>query len=264
MVYKSPQPANGLKADGFQPHRLIRTQQVNHDVKRFTFALSSPDSYCGLNVNAITMMRWHKPGMKNPIMRPYTPTSEVDRRGEIEFTIKRYEDGKMTPHLHSLQPGDHVDMGKQITKIQYEPNTWDRVILIGGGSGITPLYQQLLHSLDDAHDKTCFTLLYGNKTPGDILLREEFNEMEKKHVERFRAVYTVDQPDGSWDGLHGFINKDLIADQIKDTDNYKIFVCGPPPQMEAISGNKAQDGSQGEISGALSQLGVPIEKVFKF
>lgn len=34
--------------------------------------------------------------------------------------------------------------------------------------------------------------------------------------------------------------------------------------MEAISGNKAQDGSQGEISGALAQLGVPIEKVFKF
>lgn len=135
MVYKSPEPGNGLKADGFQPHRLIRTEDVSHDVKRLTFALSSEESYCGLNVNAITMIRWHKPGMKNPIMRPYTPTSEVDRRGEIEFTIKRYTDGKMTPFLHSLKPGDHVELGKQITKIQYEPNTWERVILIGGGSG---------------------------------------------------------------------------------------------------------------------------------
>ena len=135
MVYKSPEPTNGLKGDGFQLHRLLRVQDVNHDVKRFTFALSSEDSYCGLNVNAITMMRWHKPGMKNPIMRPYTPTSEIDRRGEIEFTIKKYEDGKMTPYLHSLSPGDEVELGKQITKIQYEPNAWHNVVLIGGGSG---------------------------------------------------------------------------------------------------------------------------------
>ncbi|TIC25766.1 ferredoxin reductase-like protein [Wallemia mellicola] len=265
MVYRSPEPTTGIKSDGFAPHRLIRTEQVNHDVKRFTFALQSEDAYCGLNVNAITMLRWHKPGNKSAYLRPYTPTSEVTRKGEIEFTIKRYEGGKMTPHLHSLQVGDTVEMGKQIQKIEYVPNQWDHVVLIGGGSGITPLYQQLLHSLPDTSDKTKFTLIYGNKTPADILLKKEFDEFEKNYEDRFTMVYTVDQADDSWKGLTGFVTKDLIAQYAPSKDsNVKILVCGPPGQMKAVSGTKAEDGSQGEVEGALAELGYGTDKVFKF
>lgn len=107
-------------------------------------------------------------------------------------------------------------------------------------------------------------MLYGNRSPADVLLKKEFDEFEKNHSDRFKAVYTVDQPDDSWHGLSGYITKDLIAEHLPKDANYKVLVCGPPSQMQAISGTKAQDGTQGDIAGALAQLGVPIEKVFKF
>ena len=40
--------------------------------------------------------------------------------------------------------------------------------------------------------------------------------------------------------------------------------AGPPPMMNAISGDKAKDKSQGELTGILKQLGYEPEQVFKF
>ncbi len=40
--------------------------------------------------------------------------------------------------------------------------------------------------------------------------------------------------------------------------------AGPPPMMNAISGDKAKDKSQGELTGILKKLGYAPEQVFKF
>jgi cytochrome-b5 reductase len=41
-------------------------------------------------------------------------------------------------------------------------------------------------------------------------------------------------------------------------------VCGPPGMMNHISGDKAKDRSQGELTGILKELGYTAEMVYKF
>ena len=41
-------------------------------------------------------------------------------------------------------------------------------------------------------------------------------------------------------------------------------VCGPLPMMKALSGDKAEDKSQGELTGLLKKMGYTPEGVFKF
>ena len=41
-------------------------------------------------------------------------------------------------------------------------------------------------------------------------------------------------------------------------------VCGPPPMMKAISGDKAKDKSQGPLQGVLKDCGYTESQVFKF
>ncbi len=43
-----------------------------------------------------------------------------------------------------------------------------------------------------------------------------------------------------------------------------VQVCGPPPLMKAISGDKAEDKSQGPLTGILKDLGYTSEQVYKF
>lgn len=43
-----------------------------------------------------------------------------------------------------------------------------------------------------------------------------------------------------------------------------VCVCGPPGMMAAVSGGKAPDYSQGELKGALKELGYSADQVYKF
>ncbi|KAK1306663.1 NADH-cytochrome b5 reductase-like protein [Acorus calamus] len=43
-----------------------------------------------------------------------------------------------------------------------------------------------------------------------------------------------------------------------------ILVCGPPGLMQHVSGEKAKDWTQGELSGLLKKLGYTEEMVYKF
>jgi len=58
-----------------------------------------------------------------------------------------------------------------ILKYKYEPNTFDRGLCIAGGSGITPMWQLIKHSLDQPEDKTKWTLIFSNVTDKDICTR---------------------------------------------------------------------------------------------
>lgn len=42
------------------------------------------------------------------------------------------------------------------------------------------------------------------------------------------------------------------------------MVCGPPGMMASVSGPKAPDYSQGEVSGLLKELGYTKDNVYKF
>ena len=55
-----------------------------------------------------------------PIIRPYTPISPSDKEGEFMFMIKRYEEGKMSQHIHSLKPGESLSIKGPIMKIPYK------------------------------------------------------------------------------------------------------------------------------------------------
>lgn len=48
----------------------------------------------------------------------------------------------------------------------------------------------------------------------------------------------------------------------KNTD--MVFVCGPPPMMNNVSGGKAKDKSQGELKGFLKAMGRTESNVYKF
>lgn len=55
-----------------------------------------------------------------------------------------------------------------IPKFKYEANSFDRGLCIAGGSGITPMWQLITHSLDLPEDKTKWTLVFSNVTDKDI------------------------------------------------------------------------------------------------
>lgn len=116
----------------------------------------------------------------------------------------------MSSHIHDLKEGDTLSFKGPFVKWKWEPNQFKSIALIGGGSGITPLYQ-LLHAItSNPEDKTKVQLFYGNLSPDDILIKDRLDEIAKNNKDQVNITYFVNDKKGKdFDGVEGFITKDF-------------------------------------------------------
>lgn len=163
---------------------IERIINESHDAKRFLFKLPREDETSGLSL-ASMVLAYAKFGDGSKAIRPYTPISRIDSKGYLELMVKHAPNGKMSSHLFSLKPNDVVTFKSPVSTYKWKPNSYDSVTLLGAGSGITPLFQLALHIVEDQNDKTKVNMLYGNKTPQDILPRKELDELQLKYPENF-------------------------------------------------------------------------------
>uniref|UniRef100_A0A8H7Y9M5 NADH-cytochrome b5 reductase n=1 Tax=Psilocybe cubensis TaxID=181762 RepID=A0A8H7Y9M5_PSICU len=267
---KPKQEKSPLDPQNFQDFKLKKVIPYNHNSSKFVFELPNDEASL-IPVASCLVVKASAPDALNdakgkPVIRPYTPVSAPDAPGELTLLVKRYENGNMSRHIFDLKEGDTLAIKGPILKFPYKANEFDQVALIGGGSGITPLYQLVTHALSDKNNKTKFKLIYSNLTEKDILLRKEFDALKKKYPDTFDAVYLVDTPTEGWKGPVGYINADVIKQHVGPADlkdKVKVFVCGPPGQVASIAGKKA-GMKQGELGGILKELGYSEDQVFKF
>jgi cytochrome-b5 reductase len=252
---------------GFVSLVLENTEVVNHNTKKLRFKLPEEDMESGLPVASAVITKYKGPEMQKPVIRPYTPISDVDQKGSVDFIIKAYPNGPMSEHMHSMEPGQRLDIKGPIPKFQWKPNMHEHIALIAGGTGITPMWQTARHIFRNPEDKTKVTLVYGNVSEEDILLKREWEELENTYPQRFRAFYVLDNPPESWQGGKGYVTKELLKTVLpepKEGDKIKLFVCGPPGMYKAISGGKKSPSDQGELDGYLKELGYSKDQVYKF
>ncbi|KAH7340735.1 hypothetical protein B0J17DRAFT_766678 [Rhizoctonia solani] len=261
----STQLVTALDSADFRDFPLKEIIRYNHNTAKFVFALPEGSASL-LPVASAIYVKGPDDNEGKPVVRPYTPVSAPHTPGELALVIKRYPDGKLSSHIHSMTIGQTIKIKGPIPKLAWVANQYDQVGMIAGGSGITPIFQVLQHSLAQPDETTKFKLIFGNVTPADILIREELDEMAAKSNGRFEVMHIISRPDETWTGAKGRIDAKVINSYLPGPElgsRVMIFVCGPPGQVAAISGPK--DGfAQGELGGALKDLGYVKEQVYKF
>lgn len=262
-------PANKTFTGGEQGWvdlKLESVENINHNTKKFRFALPDKDDVSGLQIASALLTKYKGPEMDKPVIRPYTPTSDEDARGHIDLVVKRYPNGPMSEHMHAMEPPQRLDFKGPIPKYPWEANKHDHIALIAGGTGITPMYQLARAIFNNPADKTKVTLVFGNVAEEDILLKHEFEDLENTYPQRFRAFYLLDKPPEGWMQGSGHINKDILKQVLPEPkeENVKIFVCGPPGLYKAIAGMKKSPQDQGDLSGILKEMGYSKDQVYKF
>uniref|UniRef100_A0A0E0MS16 NADH-cytochrome b5 reductase n=1 Tax=Oryza rufipogon TaxID=4529 RepID=A0A0E0MS16_ORYRU len=239
-----------LNPDKWLEFKLQEKATVSHNSQLFRFSFD-PSTKLGLDVASCLITR-------------YTPISDPDSKGYFDLLIKVYPDGKMSQYFASLKPGDVVEVKGPIEKLRYSPNMKKQIGMIAGGTGITPMLQVVRAILKNPDDNTQVSLIYANVSPDDILLKRELDRLASSYP-NFKVFYTVDKPSNDWRGGVGYISKDIALKGLpRPGEDSLILVCGPPGMMNHISGDKAKDRSQGELTGILKELGYTAEMVYKF
>ncbi|WP_262493758.1 ferredoxin--NADP reductase [Fibrella aestuarina] len=193
------------------------------------------------------------------IRRSYSITSAPIVAGEwleqpLAITIKRVENGQISRYLiDHLRVGDVVTSLPPAGRFTVPAATGPRdLVLIGAGSGITPLFSILKYIMDQ-EPETRVALLDANTSEHTIIYREALDVLQQQHPARFRLVHLLSQPTDSWTGRRGRLTNLLLERLLPDLTSGPPalalwYICGPPDFMRTVRFT-------------LTYLGIPAQQI---
>jgi NAD(P)H-flavin reductase len=173
---------------------------------------------------------------------PISVSDPRDGDGLLRLTVRAV--GQVTEAICAARPGETLGLrGPFGNAWPVDDAVGGDVLVVAGGIGLAPLRPVVLRALArrDAYDGV--VVLYGARTPDDLLYRDE---LDRWGGELDLAV-TVDAADATWHGRVGVVPK-LIGGAAFSPERTTAFVCGPEIMMRfAVEG--------------LLERGVPAERI---
>ena len=158
---------------------------------------------------------------------PIGIASSPTEMGFLLFTVNKA--GVVTRYLHNMREGDIIGVrGPLGNWFPWKEMEGKNVVVIGGGFAFTTLRSSIVYMLhpENRPKFNDITVVYGARSPGLLLYREELAEWEKR--DDVTVHITVDATDDpGWPYNVGFVPT-VTEQKIKTSENSYALVCGPP------------------------------------
>ena len=230
---------DGITADASRPDirrrrsaslrlQLARIDVETHDTKTLRFLVAETDRLSARPGQFLTF-QWQIDGKAVP--RSYSISSSPTQSAYVEITPKRVPEGHVSAFLNDRAAvGLEVEASGPFGQFYFDERRHQRIVLLAGGSGITPM-MSMLRYIDDRCLRTAVTLLYCVRRRCDVIFEPELTRLRRRLPE-FHMVLVLSQPDAGWNGARGRVSRDLIATRVGDLRSSTVFLCGPPAFME--------------------------------
>lgn len=154
--------------------------------------------------------------------------------------------------VRELRPGDEVEVAPPSGTFTPEPGTAGRHVLVGAGSGITPLLSIAASLLP--HPGTHISVLYGNRRADTVMFAEELADLKDRYPSRLELVHLLSREAREVDLLTGRLDAaklrrllPLLID-VPAVDHW--WLCGP-------------FGMVTDATRVLGEFGVPPERIHR-
>lgn len=197
---------------------ITRTQKETADT--FTMELKPPPECADYRFAAGQFnMLWIFGVGEVPISISSDPTVE----GRLEHTTRAV--GAVTKAMKKLRRGDVIGVrGPVGTTWPVAACEGKDVVLVAGGIGLAPLRPVILQLLGMRDKVGRLVLLFGARTPSDILFERELRDWSASFD--IEVHVTVDRAEGGWHGNVGVV-PNLIRRAPFDPANTIAMACGP-------------------------------------
>ena len=189
--------------------------------------------------------------------RAYSLSSTPQEAPRLSVTVKRVAGGLVSNYLlDTVQVGQELQAMAPLGNFTLvpSPKAARSLVLIGAGSGITPLMSMLkavLHTETRSH----VLLIYGNRDHESVIFQKQLVDLEAGSGGRLQVEHVYSQPTGSSQPHQhtGRLNRNMMLRILEQRHQFpaeqaEYFLCGP-------------EGLMAEARAALDILGVPAARV---
>ncbi len=139
--------------------------------------------------------------------------------------------GNVTRAVSRLKIGDQVGVrGPFGTAWPIEHYKDHDIVIAAGGIGLAPLRPVIYEIINHREDYGKVIILYGARTPKDLLYVNEYPEWEGRDIE---VMVTVDRADQDWQGQVGVVPMLFYRSRF-NTEKTVAFSCGPEIMMRFV------------------------------
>lgn len=205
---------------------------LTHDIRRLEISLEQPLKFWAGQYVDITLQT------PETVTRSFSMANTPIEAERLAFIIKKYPNGRFSSRLDgNLAIGTRVEIrGPYGTCFRREGRTGD-MILVGGGSGMSPLWS-ILHDQLASGEQRAVRFFYGARTQADLFFLDRFAELSASHPAfTFVPVLSDAGTDTAWLGEKGFVHE-VVAAHLREAnsgEHVDVYACGPTPMIEALT-----------------------------
>ena len=204
--------------------RVCDLREENDQV--YTLILKTPSSWKSFKAGHNISLSIELDGSK--LSRFFSISSspnQFEQTGLIEITIKIQKDGKVTPKLREiLKPGSIIEITGASGDF-YLRHDESPLLMIAGGSGITPL-KSMIQQINSQNQTRKVDLLYYADTKEAHLFSKEFNSISKNHQNINIQLIASN--------IEGFFSAEHLEKYCPDFAEKQVYLCGPPLMMNGV------------------------------
>jgi len=169
--------------------------------------------------------------------RCYSPASPESRGRELEITVKRHPEGLVSNFLADhAEPGMVLGLSEADGDFHLPEARPDSILLVGGGSGITPLMAILRTLRAEAYAGQIALIQYA-PDPERAIYREELDRLAAE-LPNFTLTRSYTQAPGVGE-LDGHFSPTHLPQADPCFTAAETFACGPPALLDAVRGTWA-------------------------
>ena len=146
--------------------------------------------------------------------------------GFVDLTIRRV--GKVTNEVFEHYVGDTLLMrGPYGNGFDVENYKGKELVIIAGGTGVSPVRGVISYFADHAEQRKDMTLITGFKSVKDVLFKADFPYWR----ERMNVILTLDSGEETEEHKIGLVTKYIPDLKLQDVSKAVAIVVGPPAMM---------------------------------
>ena len=207
-----------------------KVSDLTHDIRLLEIEIANPLKFWAGQYVDITLS-------DRSITRAFSMANTPGEPNRLSFIIKKYANGAFSSLLDGeLKPGAQVSAKGPYGSCFRRENRPGPMLLIGGGSGMSPLWSILSDHIASGEQRP-IRFFYGARTRADLFYLDAFAAIAAK-LPNFSFIPALSHAtaDDHWTGETGFVHevvlRHLRAEKLEGSID--AYGCGPTPMIDAL------------------------------